>query len=143
MLTSFMCQQSLCQHSRGLPYIPIDLGKGFRALDERLVLDNESYEKKGEFLMKCAWYSIIKLLDKVDCVWHARRYMAERAAEADKDAWEGKEVACGRSGSLSPEVHDRPTGHRGYQKKQRGILSRDASIEETGRQRFVDFPEFG
>ena len=61
--------------------IPSTSGELIRAQYERLVLDNESYDKKGEFMKQSAWYSIIKLLDHNDPVWHARFYMAEKVAE--------------------------------------------------------------
>ena len=60
---------------------PSTSGESIRALYARLVLDNESYERKGEFMKQSAWYSIIKLLDSIDCVWHARLFMAEKVAE--------------------------------------------------------------
>ena len=48
---------------------------------EKLILDNESYGKKGNFLKKSAWYCIISLLDQYDKVWHARKYHAEMVAD--------------------------------------------------------------
>ena len=60
---------------------PSNSEESIRVFYERFVLDNESYEKKGEFMKQSAWYSIIKLLDSIDPVWHARLYMAEKAAE--------------------------------------------------------------
>ena len=48
---------------------------------EKLILDNESYGKKGNFLKKSAWYCIISLLDQYDRVWHARKYHAEMVAD--------------------------------------------------------------
>lgn len=47
-----------------------------------LVLENETYDKKGIFLKKCSWYSIIEMLHQVDTVWHARKYMADKVAES-------------------------------------------------------------
>ena len=44
-------------------------------------MDNESSEKKGEFMKQSDWYTIIKMLDRIDPVWHARLYMAEKVAE--------------------------------------------------------------
>ena len=67
--------------SLGARMIPSTSGESIRVFYERFVLDNESYEKKGEFMKQNAWYSIIKLLDSIDPVWHARLYMAEKAAE--------------------------------------------------------------
>ncbi len=61
--------------------IPSTSGESIRVIYDRLVLDNESYEKKGKFMKQSAWYSIIKLLGRIDTVWHARSYMAEKAAE--------------------------------------------------------------
>ena len=61
--------------------IPSTSGESIRAFYERFVLDNESYDKKGKFLKQSAWYSIIKLLDSIEAVWHARLYMAEKVAE--------------------------------------------------------------
>ena len=66
------------------------------ALYIKHVLDNESYEKKGQFLKQCSWYSIIKLLNTVDPVWHARKYMAEEVADQllRSQSKKAKEQAC-------------------------------------------------
>ena len=48
---------------------------------DRLVLDNETYVKKGELMKQSAWYSIIKRLDRIDDLWHVSLYMAEKTAE--------------------------------------------------------------
>ena len=61
--------------------VPSTLPADISASDEKLVLNNETYDKNGEFMKQSAWYSIIKLLDGVDRVWHARLYMAEKVAE--------------------------------------------------------------
>ena len=56
-------------------------GAELRQLYQTLVIENETYDKKGEFLKKCSWYSIVKLADRHDKVWHVRRWQAERVAE--------------------------------------------------------------
>ena len=45
-----------------------------------LIVENDTYNKKGEFMKQSSWYSIVKLISKHDKVWHARRWQAERVA---------------------------------------------------------------
>ena len=75
---------------------PSTSGVVSRALYIRHVLDNKSYEQKGVFLKQCSWYSIIKLLNEVDTVWHARKYMAEEVANMllKSKSKKAKEQAC-------------------------------------------------
>ena len=84
------------------------------------------------------------MLDQYDRVWHARKYHAEMVTDlltrshGEKQKQRVAEVAA----SVLKFMTDQPA-IGDTNKKQRGILSRNASLEETGRQRFVDFPEFG
>ena len=46
-----------------------------------LIVENDTYVKKGEFMKQSSWYSIVKLIARQDGVWHARRWQAERVAQ--------------------------------------------------------------
>jgi len=46
-----------------------------------LIIENNSYDKKGEFLKQSSWYSIVKIIHKQDHAWHARRWQAERVSQ--------------------------------------------------------------
>ena len=123
--------------------IPSTSGESIRVFYERFVLDNESYEKKGEFMKQSAWYSIIKLLDSIDPVWHARLYMAEKAAEMLTRTHGKTNGSYCRSGSFSPGVHEEPgpIGLRGFHRQwQRGVFGGNESFAQKGRQLFVDSP---
>jgi hypothetical protein len=45
------------------------------------ILHNVSYQIKGPYMRQSSWFSIIKLIDQHDPVFHARRYHAEQVAE--------------------------------------------------------------
>ena len=64
---------------------PLELNHRSGAELQRLYLDliveNDTYDKKGEFMKQSSWYSIVKLIYRQDRVWHARRWQAERVAQ--------------------------------------------------------------
>ena len=48
---------------------------------ERLVLDDPTFEFKGEYTKQAAWYSIMKSMHQNDAVLHARRYHNQKLSE--------------------------------------------------------------
>ena len=46
-----------------------------------VIVENDTYDKKGEFMKQSSWYSIVKFIYRQDRVWHARRWQAERVAQ--------------------------------------------------------------
>ena len=64
---------------------PLELNHRSGAELQRLYLDliveNDTCDKKGEFMTQSSWYSIVKLIHKQNTVWHARRWQAERVAQ--------------------------------------------------------------
>ena len=46
-----------------------------------LIVENDTGDKKGEFMKQSSWYSIVKSIYRQDRVWHARRWQAERVAQ--------------------------------------------------------------
>ena len=65
--------------------IPLELnhrsGTDLQQLYQTLIVENDTYDKKGEFMKQSSWYSIIKICNRQDHVWHARRWQAERVAQ--------------------------------------------------------------
>ena len=47
---------------------------------EKLILDNKDYENTGDLWRQSSWFSILKLLNKYDSVFHARRFQAQEIA---------------------------------------------------------------
>ena len=56
-------------------------GAELQRLYQDLIVENDTYHKKSEFMKQSSWYSIVKLIHKQDHVWHARRWQAERVAQ--------------------------------------------------------------
>ena len=56
-------------------------GAELQRLYQDLIVENDTYDKKGEFMKQSSWYSIVKLIHRQDRVWHARRWQAERVAQ--------------------------------------------------------------
>ena len=48
---------------------------------ERLILQDKSYEKKGEFIRQSSWYSILKHIHANDKHWHAQKFHAQKVSE--------------------------------------------------------------
>ena len=55
-------------------------GAELQRLYQELIIENETYDKKSEFMKQSSWYSILKLIHRQDKVWHVRRWQAERVA---------------------------------------------------------------
>ncbi len=46
------------------------------------VLEDRSYDVKGDFMKQASWYSILKMIREHDSAWHARKYLAENIADS-------------------------------------------------------------
>ena len=56
-------------------------GAELQRLYQDLIIENDTYNKKSEFMKQSSWYSVVKLIHRQDRVWHARRWQAERVAQ--------------------------------------------------------------
>ena len=57
-------------------------------------MEDEDYEKKGEFMRQSSWYSILKLIRKNEGKWHCKKYHAQKVAEQLVKSPEGKKIVA-------------------------------------------------
>ena len=48
---------------------------------QKEILEDEDYEKKGEFMRQSSWYSSLKLIHKNKGKWHCKKYHAQKVAD--------------------------------------------------------------
>ena len=97
---------------------------------QKEVLEDEDYEKKGEFMRQSSWYSILKLICKNEGKWHCKKYHAQKVAKQLVKSPEGKKIVAEtasvikqidahrsreqqRAGAHSLKVPDHGRPHRG------------------------------
>ena len=61
---------------------------------QKEILEDEDYEKKGEFMRQSSWYSILKLVRKNEGKWHCKKYHAQKVAEQLVKSPEGKKIVA-------------------------------------------------
>jgi hypothetical protein len=107
------------------------------SLYHKHILHNTSYQIKGDYMRQSSWFSIIKLINQHDAVFHVRRYHAERVAELFGSRPGGKANAAAlaeivrigdRNTSNASAVHTDP--HRSRENPEAGTVTHTSGLQD-------------